>query len=119
MKKYALALDLIDDDMLIREYEEHHRNGWPEISQSIIESGILSMEIFRTSNRLFMVMETTDEFTFENKKQLDEANQRVQEWEQLMWNFQQALPWSNPGEKWVLMNKIFELENEQQTVKNN
>ncbi|MCX2475376.1 L-rhamnose mutarotase [Pedobacter sp. MC2016-05] len=119
MKKYALALDLIDDDKLIREYEEHHKNGWPEVSTSIIESGVLSMEIYRTSNRLFMVMETTDEFTFENKKIMDQSNKHVQEWEKLMWNFQQALPWSNPGEKWVLMNKIFELKNEQQTIENN
>lgn len=116
MKKYALALDLIDDDILIREYEEHHRNGWPEISQSIIESGVLSMEIYRTSNRLFMVMETTDEFTFEKKKLLDKSNKHVQDWEQLMWNFQQALPWSDPGEKWVLMKRIFELDDEQQAI---
>jgi len=33
----------------------------------------------------------------------------VQEWEKLMWKYQQALPKAKPGEKWVLMNKIFEL----------
>jgi L-rhamnose mutarotase len=33
----------------------------------------------------------------------------VQEWEELMWKYQQAIPGAKPGEKWVLMNKIFEL----------
>lgn len=31
MRKYALALDLKDDDELIRQYEEYHKQVWPEI----------------------------------------------------------------------------------------
>jgi L-rhamnose mutarotase len=26
-----------------------------------------------------------------------------------MWKFQQAMPWAKPGEKWIVMEKIFEL----------
>jgi len=33
----------------------------------------------------------------------------VQEWETLMWMFQQALPWAKPGEKWVRMGRIYAL----------
>jgi L-rhamnose mutarotase len=33
----------------------------------------------------------------------------VQEWEKLMWKYQQALPSAKLGEKWILMEKIFEL----------
>jgi L-rhamnose mutarotase len=33
----------------------------------------------------------------------------VQEWEDLMWRYQQALPSAREGEKWLLMDKIFEL----------
>ena len=31
------------------------------------------------------------------------------EWEELMWTFQQALPNSKDGSKWVLMDKIYDL----------
>ncbi|MCX2473511.1 L-rhamnose mutarotase [Pedobacter sp. MC2016-05] len=110
MKKYALALDLIDDAALIAEYEAYHKKSWPEITNSIIDSGILNMEIFRSSNRLFMLMETTDDFSFSRKREMDEANEKVQEWEALMWKFQQPLPWAVNGEKWILMDKIFELD---------
>ncbi|HEV8285032.1 MAG TPA: L-rhamnose mutarotase [Chitinophagaceae bacterium] len=34
---------------------------------------------------------------------------KVEEWEQLMWSFQQPLPWAKEGEKWMLMDKIFKL----------
>ncbi|MGV3547494.1 MAG: L-rhamnose mutarotase [Pedobacter sp.] len=57
MKKYALALDLVDDEKLIAEYEAYHKAIWPEIEESIRSAGILNMEIYRVANRLFMVME--------------------------------------------------------------
>jgi L-rhamnose mutarotase len=110
MKQYYLALDLKNEPLLIAEYEAYHQEIWPDIQKSIRDAGIEQMEIFRTGNRLFMVMEVNDEFNFEKKGKADAANARVQEWEQLMWKYQQALPGSKPGEKWVLMDKIFSLK---------
>lgn len=107
MIRYCLALDLKDDASLIAEYEEHHRKVWPEILQSIGDAGIDNMEIYRTGNRLFMIMEVTNDFSFEKKAAADAASGIVQDWEQLMWKYQQALPGSQPGEKWKLMEKIF------------
>jgi L-rhamnose mutarotase len=108
-KRYCLALDLKDDPVLIAEYEEHHRKVWPEIIQSIQQAGIEHMEIYRTGNRLFMIMETNEAFSFEKKRAMDAVNDQVSRWEQLMWKYQQAIPWADPGEKWVLMEKIFEI----------
>jgi L-rhamnose mutarotase len=112
MARYALALDLKDDPQLIAAYEEWHRKVWPEIEKSILDAGIDVMQIFRTGNRLFMIIETNDTFSFERKAAMDGANPEVQEWERLMDQFQQRLPWAKPGEKWVLMDKIFELRAE-------
>lgn len=109
MKRYCLALDLIDDPELIAEYEAYHLAGWPEIKQSIIQAGIIDMEIYRISNRLFMVMEAGEDFNFEKKAAMDAVNPKVREWEELMWKYQQALPMAKPGEKWLLMKNIFEL----------
>ncbi|MES2454343.1 MAG: L-rhamnose mutarotase [Bacteroidota bacterium] len=109
MKRHALALDLVDDPILISEYEAYHQAVWPEIKASILTSGIENMEIYRFGNRLYMLMEVNDEFSFEKKGAMDTGNEKVQEWEQLMWKYQQAIPGAKPGEKWVLMNKIFEL----------
>jgi len=109
MKRYCLVLDLVNDDNLIAEYEAYHKSIWPEIKKSITDAGIVQMEIYRFANRLFMIMEVTDEFNFAKKGAADAANPKVQEWEQLMWKYQQAIPGSKPGEKWVLMDKIFSL----------
>ena len=109
MKRYCLALDLKNDARLIAEYELYHQNVWPEILKSIRDSGIEHMEIYRLGNRLFMIMEVNDFFSFEEKGKADEANVKVQEWETLMWKYQQALPGAKPGEKWMLMDRIFQV----------
>ncbi|GGH04699.1 L-rhamnose mutarotase [Pedobacter zeae] len=109
MKRYCLALDLVDDKKLIEEYKHYHRSVWPEIKESIISSGIENMEIYLLDNRLFMIMEVNESFSFDEKAKADLANPKVQEWETLMWKFQQALPGAKPGEKWILMDQIFKL----------
>ena len=107
--RHCLLLDLKPDENLIRDYEVYHQKVWPEIMDSIRESGIHSMEIYRVGNRLAMIMETDNNFSFEKKAEMDSKNEKVQEWETLMWKYQQALPLAKPGEKWMLAKKIFEL----------
>ena len=106
-KRYCLALDLKRDEKLIEEYEAWHQKVWPEIIESIKGSGIEHMEIYRLDDRLFMIMEVNATFSFEKKNQRDAADSIVQEWEDLMWHYQKALPGAKPGEKWMLMKKIF------------
>ena len=114
MKRHCFALDLKDDPTLISQYEAYHQKVWPEIEESILASGILVMEIFRTGNRLFMIMEVDDSFSFSKKERLDADNPKVAEWEELMWKYQQPLPTAKPGQKWVPMEKIFGLESKSQ-----
>jgi L-rhamnose mutarotase len=111
MRRYCFALDLKDDDDLIAQYDywHKHENGWPEISQSILNAQVLQMEIYRTGNRLFMIMDVSDSFSLAEKSAMDSANPKVCEWEALMENFQQPLPWAGEGEKWVHMQQIFNL----------
>lgn len=109
-KRYCLTLDLKDDPNLITTYKRYHESIWPEITRSIKDSGIEDMEIYLFGNRLFMIIQVNDGFSFAAKAAADRDNPKVQEWETLMWKFQQPLPQAKPGEKWMLMEKIFKLE---------
>ena len=109
-RRYCLALDLKDDPALIAEYRKYHEKIWPEITKSIKDSGIEDMEIYLLGTRMFMIMEVNEGFSFQEKAAADLASRKVQEWEQLMWKFQQALPQAQPGEKWLRMERIFKLE---------
>jgi L-rhamnose mutarotase len=116
MARLYYALDLRDDAEAIAEYERWHRpeNVWPEIVASIRASGIEEMEIFRTGNRLVMVVQVPDDYDASAARNSDAKSK---EWELLMDRYQQRLPWSEAGQKWVPMIRIFSLT-ESLAVKN-
>lgn len=109
MKRHCFTLDLIDDEKLIKTYKKFHESVWPEIKESITSAGVKELEIYLLGTRLFMIMDVDDSFSFEAKAQSDLENEKVQEWEKLMWNYQKALPGAKPDEKWMLMENIFKL----------
>jgi L-rhamnose mutarotase len=109
-RRFCLTLDLKNDPALIAEHRRYHEKIWPEITQSISDSGIEDMEIYLLGTRMFMIMEVNERFSSEAKARADLQNPKVQEWEKLMWKFQQALPEAKPGEKWLGMERIFKLE---------
>ena len=109
-KRYCLTLDLKDDPKLIAEYKRHHEKVWPEITKSIRDAGVEDLEIYLLGTRMFMIMEVNNHFSFVAKGKADQENPKVQEWEKLMWKFQHPLPRAKPGEKWLLMDRIFKLE---------
>lgn len=110
LTKYCWALDLKDDEQLIQEYKAYHTAVWPEVIASIRAAGVEDLEIYAVGNRLFMIMTVNESFSFEKKSAMDSANPKVQEWETLMWKYQQALSIAKEGEKWLLMEKIFQLD---------
>lgn len=107
-----LLLDLKDDPSLIAAYEAWHRPGAVpgSVTTSIRGAGIEAMDIYRTGNRLVMVMETTADFDASRKAAADAADPEIVAWEELMNRFQQALPWAAAGEKWVEAERIFALD---------
>jgi L-rhamnose mutarotase len=109
-RRFCFTLDLKDDPAVIAEYRKYHERIWPEITQSLKDSGIEDLEIYLLGERMFMIMEVKQTFSFEKKAKADQENPKVQAWEQLMWKFQQALPEAEPGEKWLRAERIFKLE---------
>ena len=111
-KRYCYSCDLKDDPKLISKYKKHHKeeNIWPEITKSIKKAGVVSMQIYLTGNRLFMIMEVNSDFNAIRNNKINANNLKVQKWEKLMWNFQQKIPWAKEGEKWVKLDRIFKLK---------
>jgi len=108
-RRYCLTLDLKDDPIMIAEYKRHHEHVPLEITQTFKSAGVEALEMYLLGTRMFMIMDVNDSFSFEAKAEADRLNPKVQIWEKLMWTFQQPLPQVKPGEKWLLMERIFKL----------
>ncbi len=110
-QRFCLTLDLKSDPDLIREYRRWHmdRNIWPEITEGIREVGILDMEIYLRGTRMFMIVEAGPDFDFGKQMARLARLPRQQEWEAFVDKFQKRLADALPGEKWVLMERIFKL----------
>ncbi|MFI3311160.1 L-rhamnose mutarotase [Ewingella allii] len=111
-RRFCQALDLVDDPQLIAEYQQHHQRIWPEVAEHLRQHGIVEMEIYLLGNRLFMVMDTTDDFDGEQFALHSQENPKICEWEQLMWKYQRPTPWTPAGEKWVELKRIFALSDQ-------
>ena len=109
MKYYGLTLCLRDNSETIEQYKEYHRHVWPEVTARLGEVGITQMRIFLLGTRLFMYMETTDEFDPRMDFPRYTEDPKAQEWDELMRTFQQRAPEVSPDEWWALMGPVFEL----------
>ncbi len=110
MKRYCQTLDLYNDAGLIAAYVEEHRHVWPEIRAGIREVGILDMEIYLLGNRLFMIVETEDDFDWEAGFARLSQLPRQAEWEEYMSKYQVSEPGQASHEKWRRMERIFKLD---------
>lgn len=111
-KRYCKTLNLEEDPELIREYRKVHAPGavWPEITQGMIEVGILDMEIYILGTRLFMIMDTIPGFDHDRDMARLACKPRQSEWEAFVSGFQKTSSEATADEKWQLMERIYKLD---------
>lgn len=110
MKQYAQTLLLKGDPAVIAAYRAHHASIWPEVAEGLREIGIMQMQIWLLGRRLFMLMETVDDFVPERDFARYEAGHpRRAEWQRLMESLQEPVPEAQPGEWWAAMEEVFRL----------
>lgn len=110
MKRFCQTLELRDDPDMVEAYIHEHSRVWPEVQEGIRQVGILDMQIYALGNKLFMIMDTVDDFDWEKDNARLATLPRQAEWEAYMSSFQGCEPDAPSTEKWKLMTKIFELE---------
>ena len=110
MKSYAKTILLKNDPAKIAEYRRHHDLIWPEVVASFRQVGVLDMRIWLIGHRLFMVMDTDDDFDpdtdLQKYLQLDPKNDQ---WENLMAAYQEPVPEARPGEHWADLELVFRM----------
>ena len=110
-KRFVKVLGLEDNPQLIEEYKAAHAAGavWPEITQGMIDVGILDMEIYIDGTHLIMIMDTVPDFDHEKQMEILGTKPRQAEWEQAMSKFQRTSVDASADEKWKMLERIYKL----------
>jgi len=111
IRRYCKTLSLKDDAKLIEDYKKVHAPGaaWPEITQGMLDVGIIDMEIYILGTRLFMIMDTVADFDHDKAMTELAKKPRQGEWETYVSRFQQTSAEATADEKWQLMDRIYKL----------
>jgi L-rhamnose mutarotase len=117
-KRYCKTLKLQDDPALIHAYKKVHakETTWPEISQGMKKIGIIDMEIYITGSQLFMIMDTVPDFDHDRAMTKLATLPRQSEWEAYVSQFQKTSSDASAAEKWQLIERIFELDQQQEST---
>ena len=110
MKRIAMTVMLKDDPKIIRRYEELHAHPWPEVLKSGYECGIRRVFIYRYGRRLFLFLETVDEFDLERDSTRILGHPKVLEWDKLTRDLQESVPGAPSDAKWVEMKELHAVE---------
>lgn len=110
-KRYVQTLELRDDSEMIKEYlkwhsEEHH---WKEIRDGIKEVGILEMEIYILGTKLVMIVDTPEDFNWQEAMDKLATLPRQAEWEAFVSQLQGCKEDARSDEKWNMMERMFYL----------
>jgi len=110
LQSFGMTLNLKDNPQAIETYKSYHQNVWPEVESALKRIGVTSMKIFLIGCKLFMYLETVDEFNPERdfaRYLADHA--RCRQWDELMQTFQEKVPEAGVDEWWALMEPVYEL----------
>ena len=96
---------------MIAAYKKAHSKGqsWPEITQGMIEVGILDMEIYLSGTQLFMIMDTVPDFEHDKAFAELAKKPRQAEWEAYMAKFQDTSADAAADKKWKMIERIYKL----------
>ena len=110
-KRYCQTRERKEGDEVAQRYREAHDryHSWPEIREGIRSVGILEMEIYILGNRLFMIVDTPEDFNWNNAMKKLSTLPRQQEWEAFVAQFQKCSADATSDEKWQMMERMFYL----------
>lgn len=109
MQTFGLTLCLKDDPAKIEMYKDYHQRVWPEVVADLRAIGVREMRIFLRDTRMFMYIETGDDFEPVRDFARVRERPRSREWNELMGTLQERAPEATPDEWWAPMELVFDM----------
>lgn len=105
-----LTTSLVEDTLQERRYMALHQEQaqkWPEVSQGFCNASFQQLQVFEQNHQLLVIISLPKGKTLDElNPKTTENNPRVDEWNQLMKQFQRPLPEADPAQTWVAFEPV-------------
>lgn len=101
-KDIVFVADLVNDSSKIKEYLSWHTKVWPQVEAGFRKAGYRRIRLYRFARTLVMIVTVPENADLAQMGNVAEASDpRCREWNILMDQFQEGVPGTAPGQKWV------------------
>lgn len=102
MPHYGFSLRIKAE--MIEQYDDLHRNVWPEMVASLEAMGVTEYSIFRRGQDLFLTLRCE---SFEGLLRGMEQSDVDRRWQAMMEPFWEPVPGQHPDEKFAMWREVF------------
>ena len=104
-----LTANLVSDTIKQREYLQYHTTQfkqWPEVSKGFCNAGFQQLLIYKNGRQLMLVISIPKGADFQKmNSKTTENNPRVNDWNNMMAQYQEGVSGTKPGETWVFLEQ--------------
>lgn len=107
---FILTTQLVEDTLQQRRYLALHQSQareWPEVSQGFCQASFQQLLVFEQNHQLLVIISVPKGKTLDElNPKTTENNPRVDQWNQLMKQFQRPLPEADSTQTWVSFEPV-------------
>ena len=105
----VFIVNIVPDSAKLHDYLAYHEKVWPEVEAGFKKAGYQNITIYRYGFLLVMRISVPYGANLDSMGKLAESySPRCAEWNKLMDSYQQGVPGTAPGQKWVEAKSFYE-----------
>lgn len=112
LEEKVFVVNIVPDSVKLAEYLSYHQKIWPEVEAGFKKAGYKKIVLHRFNNLLVMTIAVPEGSDLDAMGKLAESySPRCAEWNKLMDSYQQGVPGTAPGQKWVEAKPFYSFKN--------
>ncbi|HEX5153180.1 MAG TPA: L-rhamnose mutarotase [Parafilimonas sp.] len=108
----VFVVNIIPGEKPLQEYLNYHQHIWPQVEAGFRKAGYKNIELYRYDHVLVMTVTVPKNADLNAMGKLAESySPKCAEWNKLMSGYQQGIPGTAPGQKWVEAKSFYQFSN--------
>ena len=109
----VFVVNIVKDVEKLQQYLDYHQHVWPEVEAGFKKAGYKKITLYRYGYLLVMTIAVPQNADLNAMgKAAESYSPRCADWNQMMDVYQEGVPGTEPGQKWVEAKPFYSFSNE-------